>query len=54
VEPTSAGLLLRPLAEQILADADKLNELAGVLRHGRAGSSPSSAPARIWSGSWRH
>ncbi|SFO28621.1 DNA-binding transcriptional regulator, LysR family [Pseudonocardia ammonioxydans] len=37
VQPTSAGLLLRPLAEQVLASADKLVDLAVEVRHGRAG-----------------
>ncbi|RBM17722.1 LysR family transcriptional regulator [Prauserella sp. PE36] len=37
VQPTSAGLLLRPIAEQVLAGADKLKDLAAEVRHGRAG-----------------
>lgn len=37
VKATSAGLLLLPLAEQVLADADKFTALATELMHGRAG-----------------
>lgn len=37
VKPTSAGLVLLPLAEQVLADAEKFATLATELMHGRAG-----------------
>lgn len=37
VKATSAGLVLLPLAEQVLAGADKLKALATELKHGRAG-----------------
>jgi DNA-binding transcriptional LysR family regulator len=37
VRVTDAGLVLLPLAEQVLSDAAKLKELAGELMHGRAG-----------------
>lgn len=37
VKATSAGLVLLPLAEQVLAGADKMKVLATELMHGRAG-----------------
>ena len=37
VKATSAGLVLLPLAEQVLASADKMKALATELMHGRAG-----------------
>lgn len=37
MQATSTGLMLRPLAEQILAGADKMKALANEVNHGRAG-----------------
>jgi DNA-binding transcriptional LysR family regulator len=37
VKATNSGLVLLPLAEQVLASADKIKALATELRHGRAG-----------------
>lgn len=37
VKASSAGRLLLPLAEQVLADADKMRALAAEITHGRAG-----------------